>query len=46
MIDAGAIRRRAMEYFIAIVWGSRKSSRLRASATMMAALPSGVKYML
>src|SRR6476620_5035699 len=30
----------------AIVWGSRKSSRCSASATTIAALPSGVKYML
>ena len=30
----------------AIVCGSRKSSRLNASATMIASLPSGVKYML
>ncbi len=29
-----------------IVCGSRKSSRFRASATLMADLPSGVKYML
>src|SRR5262245_12407760 len=29
-----------------IVVGSRKSSRLRASATLTADLPSGVKYML
>ena len=30
----------------AIVCGSRKSSRLRASATTIADLPSAVKYML
>src|ERR1051325_10281135 len=36
----------AIEYFNAIVCGSRKSSRLCASATTMAALPSGVKYIL
>jgi hypothetical protein len=30
----------------AMVCGSRKSSRLRASATMIAERPSGVKYML
>ena len=30
----------------AIVCGSRKSSRLYASATTIASLPSGVKYML
>ena len=36
----------SIEYCIAIVFGSRKSSRLRASATTMADLPSGVKYML
>ena len=29
-----------------MVCGSRKSSRLRASATLIADLPSGVKYML
>ena len=29
-----------------IVCGSRKSSRLKASATTIASLPSGVKYML
>ncbi len=33
-------------YCIAIVFGSRKSRRWRASATTMADLPSGVKYML
>src|SRR5690348_13193743 len=32
--------------FSAIVFGSRKSSRLKASATTIASLPSGVKYML
>src|SRR5664279_6578745 len=32
--------------FSAIVCGSRKSSRLCASATTIASLPSGVKYML
>ena len=36
----------SIEYCIAIVWGSRKSSRLSASATTIADLPSGVKYML
>ena len=34
------------ELMCAIVCGSRKSSRLRASATLIAYLPSGVKYML
>src|SRR5438128_2063336 len=36
----------SIEYCNAIVWGSRKSSRLRASATTIADFPSGVKYML
>jgi hypothetical protein len=36
----------SIEYCIAIVCGSRKSRRLRASATTIADLPSGVKYML
>ena len=36
----------SIEYCIAIVFGSRKSSRLRASATTIAERPSGVKYML
>jgi len=36
----------SMEYCSAIVLGSRKSRRWRASATTMADLPSGVKYML
>ena len=34
------------ELITCIVCGSRKSSRLRASATLIAYLPSGVKYML
>src|SRR5262249_24403764 len=36
----------ASELCSAIVFGSRKSSRLSASATTIADLPSGVKYML
>src|SRR5215475_14112795 len=36
----------ASELCSAIVFGSRKSSRLSASATTMAERPSGVKYML
>ena len=36
----------SIEYCSCIVFGSRKSSRLRASATTIADLPSGVKYML
>src|SRR6185312_1105669 len=36
----------SIEYWRAIVCGSRKSSRLCASATTIALLPSGVKYML
>src|ERR1700742_3702775 len=36
----------SIEYCSAIVFGSRKSRRWRASATTMADLPSGVKYML
>src|SRR3954471_21683758 len=36
----------ANDDFSAIVTGSRKSSRLYASATTIASLPSGVKYML
>src|SRR6185312_8168097 len=35
-----------IEYCSAMVCGSRKSRRLWASATTMALLPSGVKYML
>ena len=34
------------DHWSAMVWGSRKSSRLRASATTTANFPSGVKYML
>ena len=36
----------AIDAAAAIVFGSRKSRRLNASATTMADLPSGVKYML
>src|SRR5205085_10249952 len=36
----------AIEYCICMVCGSRKSRRFLASATTMADLPSGVKYML
>ncbi len=36
----------SIEYCNSIVFGSRKSSRLRASATTIADLPSGVAYML
>ncbi|WFP66237.1 hypothetical protein [Mesorhizobium sp. WSM4904] len=32
--------------FSVMVCGSRRSSCFRASSTMMAALPSGMKYML
>src|SRR5207245_4415204 len=35
-----------MELLSAMVWGSRRSSRFRDSATTIAALPSGMKYML
>ena len=48
--EVGVVHARAVgtssELSTAIVCGSRKSSRLRASATMIADLPSGVKYML
>src|SRR5438105_15364617 len=36
----------SIEYCNAIVCGSRKSSRLRASATTIADFPPGVKHML
>src|SRR5512144_857772 len=36
----------SIEYCSANVFGSRKSSRLNASATTIADLPSGVEYML
>src|SRR5258708_28907767 len=36
----------AIEYCNVMVCGSRKSSRFNASATMIADLPSGEKYML
>src|SRR5215468_3659829 len=41
-----AQRGTVIEYWSSIVFGSRKSSRFIASATTIADLPSGEKYML
>src|SRR3954470_2838632 len=41
-----AQRGTSIEYWSCMVFGSRKSSRFIASATTMADLPSGEKYML
>ena len=46
MVDARAVAASSSDDCSAIVFGSRKSSRLSASATTIADLPSGVKYML
>ena len=46
VVDAGALAASSIEYCSAIVFGSRKSSRFIASATTIADLPSGEKYML